>query len=151
MSYLRSASYECFLECFTLHYPVWDPILQIHSGIACMCPLKHRQTLFVHHGLHCTDDKLVLPLYNPILLQVVGHCLLPLDPRLLAEINELCRGVLTPVICLQYLDLPSCHVLHLSFESSKVTEDFVLGLREVDPGLSGEVINEGHIVGRTLH
>jgi hypothetical protein len=104
----------------------------------------------MHHGLHRIDDRLVLPLCNPILLQIVGHCLLPLVPCL-AEISELSRGELTPVICLQHLDLPAIHVLHLSFEGLEVTEDLVLGLHEVDPGVPGEVINEGHIVGCALH
>jgi hypothetical protein len=109
------------------------------------------QTLVVHHGLHHTDDRSVLPLCNPILMRVVGHCLLPLDFFLLTEISELCRVELTPITCPQYIELPSYHVLHLSFESSEVTEDLILGLHEVDPSLLGEVINEGHIVGCALH
>jgi hypothetical protein len=32
-----------------------------------------------------------------------------------------------------------------------MTEDLILGLHEVDLGISGEVINEGHIVGCTLY
>jgi hypothetical protein len=76
------------------------------------------------------------------MLRVVGLCLLPLDPCLLAEINELCRGELTPTICPRYLDLPSCHVLHLSFKSLEVIEDLILGLHEVDLSLPGKIINE---------
>jgi hypothetical protein len=105
----------------------------------------------VDHGLHRIDDRLVLPLYNRILIPIVGHSLLRLDSCLLAEISELIRGVLAPVVYPRHLDLPSCHVLHLRFELSKMTEDLILGLHEVDPGLPGQVINEGHIIRCTLY
>ena len=98
------------------------------------------------HGLNCIDERLILPLCNPIMLWVLVHSFLPLDPCLLADIDELFRGVFTLVVYPQHLDFPSCHVLHLSFESSEMIEDLTLGLR-VDPTLSGEVLSEGHIVG----
>jgi len=139
---LRSVAYECLLWCFTLQHPMWARVLQIHNCIANLCPQKHKQILVMHHGLHRNNDRPILPLYNPIMLRVVGLCLLPLDPCLLAEINELCRGGLTPTICPRYLDLPSCHVLHLSFKSSEVIEDLILGLHEVDLSLPGKIINE---------
>jgi hypothetical protein len=60
-------------------------------------------------------------------------------------------NILTLVVYPQHFDLPSCHVLYLSFKLSEMTEDLMLGLHEVDPGLPGEVINEGHIIRSALH
>jgi hypothetical protein len=151
MSYLMSPSRECFLRCFILQYPVWAHVMKIYNFLACLGPQKHRQTLIVDHGLHRIDDKPILHLCNPILLQVVGPRLLCLDSCLIAEISELIRGVLIPVVCPQHLDLSSYHVLHLSFDLSEMIEDLILGLHEVDPCLPREVINEGHIIGCSFH
>jgi hypothetical protein len=95
----------------------------------------------MYHSPDKINDRPILSLCNPILLRVVWHCQLPLDPRL-TEILEVIGGILSPIIRAQDLDLLLCLLLHLSLEILKPTEDLILGLHKEDPGFPRKVINE---------
>ena len=52
-----------------------------------------------------------------------SYVVLLLNPLCRTILQELIRGVLSPIVCSQNMDLPSCLVLNKSLELSKPLKD----------------------------
>jgi hypothetical protein len=101
------------------------------------------------HRFGCLYDGHVLPLCNPILLRVVGHCQLLLDSYFLAKSVKFLGGILPPLSDLNTLNLLSCLIFYKSLKLLKLPEDLILGLHEVNLGLPRGIINKRYIVNVT--
>ena len=96
----------------------------------------------MQHIYSFSNNSPVLPFSNPILLGVVRNNKLSMYPMLSAKVLKLMADILTTIIRPQDLDLLPRLVLHKSFELLEPVEDLILGLQEVDPSLSGIIVNK---------
>ena len=116
------------------------PCTQEDTGSSVTKPLIKK------HGSRSPYYCHALPLNNPILLWVLRNCQLSLDAFPYTKIIEAIRGILTPIVSSQHLDLIPCLVLHKRLEHLELHENLILGLHEENLGLLGEVINKCDIL-----
>jgi hypothetical protein len=97
------------------------------------------------HGLSSLDDGSILPLYNPILLWVVRHYQLPLDPCFPTKGIKFLGGVLSSIIRSKHFDLLPCLIFNQGFEFFELAQHFILSLHKINPSFVRGIINEGNI------
>ena len=102
--------------------------------------------LLVHHGLHYFEDVPIFELGYTVLLRSVSAS--EFSPNsFLSEIRrEVVREVLLAAIRSQAAYMSTNGFFDFVLECLEVSEQFTLLPHWVDPGVSGEVVNEEHVI-----
>ena len=146
MTYCSYHTCKIFFWSLIPQNKVWAFVLEIDCCPRSLCLEWGRDIYVMHHGFSYFTDYSILSFNNPILLEVVGNCYLPLDPWILIEIIELVWIKFTVIIRRQCMNVHSSLFLNESLKLLKLCKIFTLSLHEINPSLIWIIINEDHII-----
>jgi hypothetical protein len=127
------------------------PVLNIDCSTRSFNPKRQRKVLIIHHSSSCFTNRLVLSFYKPILLGIIRHNQLPLNPRSPEEIIILVGVKLFSIVCSENTDMSTCLILNKILKIRKFTKRFIFSFQKINLGFTRTIINKNDIIKTTIH
>jgi hypothetical protein len=127
------------------------PLLNIDYN-ACRFGLKRqRKILIIHHGSGYFTNCPVPSFYNPILLGIIRHNQLPLNPRSPTKVIILVGVKLFSIIYSENTDMSTCLILNKVLKILKFTKRFIFSFQKINLSFTITIINKNDIIKTTIH
>jgi hypothetical protein len=125
--------------------------MNIDCSTCSFVPKRQQKILIIHHSSGCFTNCYVLSFCNPILLGIIRHNQLPLNPRSSTEIIILVGVKLFSIVYFEKTDMSNCLILNKTLKILKLTKTFTFSFQKINPGFTRKIINKNDIINTTIH
>jgi hypothetical protein len=126
-------------------------VLNIDYSSCSFSPKRQWKILIIHHGSGCFTNCPILSFCNPILLRIIGHNQIPLNPGSLTEIIILVGVKLFSIVFSENTDASTCLILNKILKILKFIERFIFSFQKINPSFMRTIINKNDIIKTTIH
>jgi hypothetical protein len=114
-------------------------------------PKRQWKIMIIHHSSSCFTNCHVLSFYNPILLGIIRHNQLPLNPRSPTNIIILVGVKLFSIVCSENTNMSTCLILNKILKILKYTKRFIFSFQKINQGFTRAINNKNDIIKTTIH
>jgi hypothetical protein len=126
-------------------------VLNIDCSACSFGPKRQWKILIIHHGSGCFTNCLVLSFCNPILLRIIRHSWLPLNPGSSVEIIILVGVKFFSIVCFENTNVSTYLILNKILKILKFTKRFIFSFQKINPSFTRTIINKNDIIKTTIH
>jgi hypothetical protein len=114
-------------------------------------PKRQQNILIIHHSFGCLKNCPFISFCNTILLGIIRHNQVPLNPRSPVEIIILVGVKLFSIVYSENTNMSTYLILNKIIKILKFTERFIFSFQKINPSFTRTIINKNDIIKTTIH